>query len=183
MLDVDCRGALTLLTSVSTPDIYPSWSPDGTRMVYGASDSKQGFGIYVKPVTTAGESARLEASGQAIPADWSRDGRSPGYRNQVIQGEGQDLALPLDGNRKPIAVAQTPADQRTGEFSPTASGLGSSRNESGAFRDRRSGVPGAFGENAGLDRGRPAGQQWGPEGRELFYIAPEGRLMSVSLRL
>ncbi len=134
MLDVDRRGALTRLTSVSTPDIYPSWSPDGTRMVYGASDSKQGFGIYVKPVTTAGESARLEASGQAIPADWSRDGRFVLYRNQVVQGEGQDLlALPLDGNRKPIAVAQTPADERTGQFSPDSKWVAFESNESGRY--------------------------------------------------
>ena len=25
--------------------------------------------------------------------------------------------------------------------------------------------------------------RWGPEGKELFYVAPDGRLMSVSLRL
>jgi Tol biopolymer transport system component len=183
MLDVDRRGAMTRVTSVPTPDIYPSWSPDGARMAYGASDLKQGFAIYVKPVTSAGEPRRLDTSGQAIPADWSRDGRFVLYRNQLGQESSQDLlALPLDGNGKPIGVAQTSADERTGQFSPDTKWVAFESNESGRYEIYVQAFPVPAAKTlVSTGGGRQA--RWGPGGTELFYIAPDGRLMSVSLRL
>ena len=57
---------------------------------------------------------------------------SSSLRNQLGQDSSQDLlALPLDGNRKPIGVAQTSADERTGQFSPDSKWVAFESNESG----------------------------------------------------
>jgi eukaryotic-like serine/threonine-protein kinase len=183
MLDVDRRGALTRLTTALTPDIYPSWSPDGSRMVYGASKSTGAFALSVKPVTTVGESTPIESPGQAIPADWSRDGRFVLSRTQLSPGSSQDLfAIALDGNQKPIAIAQTPADERTGQFSPDSKWVAFESNESGRYEVYVQQFPSPSAKTlVSTGGGRQA--RWGPEGRELFYIAPDGRLMAVSLRL
>jgi eukaryotic-like serine/threonine-protein kinase len=181
MLDVDRRGALTRLTSQPAPDINPSWSPDGTRIVFGAP-TPSSLGIFVKPTTTGNASVLFDTPAQEVPADWSRDGRYILYRRQADMSSSVDLwALPMDGDRTPIPVARSAASERTGRFSPDSKWVAFESNESNRYEIYVQPFPGP-GPKTLISTGGGRQARWGPEGKELFYIAQDGRLMSVALR-
>jgi serine/threonine protein kinase/Tol biopolymer transport system component len=174
-------GALTRLTTAPTPDIYPIWSPDGKRIAY-AGIGRGAFDIFVKSTTVdAQESLLLSSPLQEFPADWSRDGRFILYRQQDQSGN-QDLwALPMDGFQKPFAVARTSADERMGQFSPDGKWVAIDSNESGRYEVYVQTFPIPTSKTVvSTEGGRQA--RWGPDGKELFYIAADGRLMAVSFR-
>jgi dipeptidyl aminopeptidase/acylaminoacyl peptidase len=104
----------------------------------------------------------------------------------------QDLyVLPLtpgpSGQRTPIPVVVTPADDTFGQFSPDGKWIAYTSNDSGRrevyvqrFAPDR--VP-AVGERkwqistAGGDKPR-----WAPGGNELFYVAPDRKMMAVPIK-
>jgi hypothetical protein len=80
----------------------------------------------------------------------------------------------------PTAVAQTPATEMNGQFSPDGAWIAYESDESGRYEiyvqpfDRQ----GAR-QRVSIDGGRQV--RWNPDGTELFYIVPDGRLMAVPL--
>lgn len=98
--------------------------------------------------------------------------------------------LPLEsrtGDRKPIPFVVTAADETCAQFSPDGRWIAYSSDESGrrevyvqGFAPDRSPAV-AVGKwtmsTAGGDKPR-----WSPDGRELYYIAPDQQLMAVPVR-
>ena len=89
--------------------------------------------------------------------------------------------------RKPIPFLTTPADETFGQFSPDGKWVAYSSDESGRREvyvrgfapDRVPAVgPGKWViSTAGGDKPR-----WSPDGKELFYLAPEGKMMAVPVK-
>ena len=80
-----------------------------------------GFDLWESPPTSGAIGAILfKGPVSEIPLDWSRDGRFLLYRSQAGSPKPQLdlLALPLNGDRTPIPVATTDADETEGAFSP-----------------------------------------------------------------
>ena len=79
---------------------------------------------------------------------------------------------------KALAVVQTALDQPGGEFSPDGRWLAYESNESGRFEVYAQPFPEAGGKwqmsSAGGTQPR-----WRRDGRELYYVAPDARLMAV----
>ena len=108
------------------------------------------------------------------------DGRFLLYATQHPK-TGPDLwALPLAGERKPFPVVQTPFDETAGQFSPDGRWVAYQSNESGPAQIYVRPFPGPGGQwqvsTAGGSQPR-----WRPDGKELFYVAPDARLMAVSI--
>ena len=82
---------------------------------------------------------------------------------------------------KPFAVAQTNADEREGQFSPDGRWMAYVSNETAGIDEvyvRPFPDPGGKWQvsmNGGVD------PRWGHDGRELFYVAPDGKLMTVAI--
>jgi len=126
------------------------------------------------------------------PNDFSPDGRFLIFDDHTAQR--QDLLiLPMEapaggGERKPIPFLATPADETHGQFSPDGKWIAYSSDESGrcevyvqGFAPDR--VPAAaVGKwqisTAGGDKPR-----WRRNGTELYYIAPDGKLMAVPVKI
>ena len=90
------------------------------------------------------------------------------------------MAAPLDGDRRPFAVVQTDAIEDQGQFSPDGNWLAYTSNESG--KGEIYVIPFPPSANGGKWLVSPAGgvmPRWRRDGKELFYIAPDSKMMAV----
>jgi Tol biopolymer transport system component len=95
---------------------------------------------------------------------------------------GYDLwAVPVGGEREPFPVATADQDQREGQFSPDGRLVAYQSNESGMFQIWVQRFPGGEDKKQVSSFGG-AQVRWHPDGNELFYVALDGMLMSVSIR-
>src|SRR5262249_33725143 len=112
------RGVPTRFTFDAASDMYPIWSPDGSRVVF-TSNRKGIYNLYWKLSSGAGGDQLLLESDQAkAPTDWSSDGRFLLFRSQDPQ-TGFDLSvLPVSDDKKPFPFLKSPSEERDGQFSP-----------------------------------------------------------------
>jgi Tol biopolymer transport system component len=177
------RSVATRFTFDPAGEVSPVWSPDGTRVVF-RSINRKGFGpsdLFVKPADMSSEERPLLVTPQAkTPLDWSRDGRFLLYANFDTKTRSDLWVLPLTGDAKPFPVVQTPFEETQGQFSPDGQWLAYTANESG--RDEVYVRP--FPETGGKWQVSTAGgsqPRWRPDGKEVFYIAPDAKLMAVPI--
>jgi Tol biopolymer transport system component len=175
------RGVLSRFTSDPSIEIQPLLSPDGTHIVF-TSNRNGVFDLYQKSATGAGpEELLLRTSQTKIPLDWSPDGRFLLYRNSDPK-TGYDIwALPLDGSRKPFPAVQTDFDETNGQFSPDGAWVAYQSNESGRVEIYIQPFQGPGGK-VPISTNGGAQARWRHDGKELFYVAPDGRLMAVPIQ-
>jgi eukaryotic-like serine/threonine-protein kinase len=171
------------VTFDSADDIYPLWSPDDSRIVFG-SNRKTGFmSLYWKPLGAppASEELLLSTSHPKFPMDWSHDGRFVLYNELNAKGDFDIWALPLDGTRTPFEVVQTEFNERLPQFSPDGKWIAYQSDRTGRFEIYVQPFPGP-GAASPVSTDGGAQVRWNPNGKELFYIAPDDRLMAVPIR-
>ena len=108
----------------------PTWSPDGSRIAFG-STRKGVVDLYEKPLSGGNETLLWESSESKNIYDWSSDGRFILFGTQAPNTARDLWVLPLFGEKKPIAVAQTPFEERDARFSPDGHWIAYQSNESG----------------------------------------------------
>jgi Tol biopolymer transport system component len=171
------RGAKSRLT-FGPENTNPVWSSDGRYIAY----DKVGVGIHRKLATGAGQEELIVASKTlAVPKSWSADGKFLVYA-QINPGTGADLmAVPVNGDRKPFPVVQTNAWEDQGQFSPDGHWLAYTSNESGQAEVYVIPFPPAPGAKWLVSRGGGVQPRWNRNGKELFYIASDSKMMSVDV--
>jgi Tol biopolymer transport system component len=174
------RGASVRFTSEPRADIAPAWSPFGDRLVY-ASQVNGVFELFEKGRDASMPRVLLRDGQAKQVTDWSRDGRYLLYRtiSTTPRPDTDIWALPLDGDRRPFVVLQTPFEERDAQFSPDGRFVAYQSNESGRpeiyvqlFRG---------GERVRISSDGGVQVRWRADGRELFYIRPDGQLMATSV--
>ncbi len=114
-----------------------------------------------------------------IPQDWSADGRYIMYA--VTTTAGLDLrAMALSGERTPFDVARTSFVELNARFSPDGRWVAYQSNETGQFEIHVQPFPGP-GPKVQVSVGGGTSPRWRRNGGELFYLAPDRRLMAVSI--
>jgi eukaryotic-like serine/threonine-protein kinase len=176
------RGVPTRFTFDAATDSYPVWSSDGNRVVF-ASTRKGPFNLYLKLSSGAGADELLLESDQGkVPTDWSVDGRFLLFRSNDPQ-TGFDLwVLPLSGDKKPIPFLKTPFVERDGQFSPDGKWIAYQSNESGRFEIYVQPFPGPGGKFQ-ISATGGAQPRWDKNGREVFYVSLDGRMMAAPVKL
>ncbi len=172
------RGIATLLT-FGRGSSNPVWSPDGR---YVASWIL-GRGIFRKPANGAGsEEEVLRTTSLSPPKSWSPDGRFILYA-QLVKGTSADLmAVAMEPGAKPFAVAATPANEDQGRFSPDGHWVAYTSNESGVSEINVVPFqPAPAGGKWMVSRGGGVQARWRRDGKELFYISPDSKMMSVEV--
>jgi len=176
------RSIASRFTFDATPDTRPVWSPDGRQVVFLSTRSGPGD-LFAKSASGAGDEQPLLVSPQIKAAlDWSPDGRVLLYSAQDPKTASDLWVLPMTGERKPFPVVQTSFDEIEGQFSPDAQWLAYASNESGRYEIYIQPFP----EPGGKWQISTAGgsqPRWRRDGRELFYVASDGRLMAVPVRV
>ena len=181
LLDVG-RNVLSRFTFDAAVDSNPIWSSDSNRIAFG-SNRKGAFDLYTKPATGPGSEDLLLASGQDKQVlDWSADGRFLLYQNRDSKTSLDVWALPMDGDRKPFPVVRTNFDEDLAQFSPDGKWIAYQSTESGRYEIYMQPFPGPGGQTQVSTNGG-AQVRWRRDGKELFYIALDGRLMAVPIRI
>jgi len=176
------RGLFTRFTTDPASDGGGIWSPDGNRVVFNSSRTGV-YDLYEKPANGFGDDKLILATTQnKMPTDWSPDGRFILYRSPDLR-TGFDLwILPMDGDRKPFPFLRTPFEERDGQFSPDGNWIAYQSNESGRVEVYVRPFPGP-GESQSISTNGGAQARWRADGKELFYIALDGKLMAVPIRI
>jgi dipeptidyl aminopeptidase/acylaminoacyl peptidase len=174
------RGVASRFTFDADLDGFPLWSPDGRRVVF-ASTRKGVADLFEKPTSGTGdEQPLLVTSERKIPQTWSSDGRFLLYALQHAK-TGADLwALPLVGEHSPFPVVQTPFDEGAGQISPDGKWVAYESNESGRVDIYVRPFPGP-GDHWQVSTAGGNQPRWRPNGKELFYVAPDSHLMAVPI--
>jgi eukaryotic-like serine/threonine-protein kinase len=174
------RGAFSRFTSDPADDVFPVWSPDGSRIIFG-SNRRGTHELYQKPVAGDRNEEVLLSTGQPVnPTDWSRDGRVVLFTSRDPKTGSDIWALPLDG--KPLPIVQTASDEQAAQFAPDGRWIAYLSNESGVAEVYVRPFPGP-GDRIAVSIGGGAQVRWGRDAKELFYVARDGRLMAVPIQL
>ena len=176
------RGVPKRFTFDAAGDMNPTWSPDGSRIVFH-SNRKGIYNLYWKLSSGAGaDELLLESDQDKAPVDWSSDGRFLLFRSNSPQ-TGFDLwVLPIFGDKKPFPFLKTPFVERDGQFSPDGKWITYESNESGRFEIYVQPFPGPGGKFQ-ISASGGAQPRWNKNGKEIFYVSLDSTMMAAPVKL
>jgi serine/threonine protein kinase/Tol biopolymer transport system component len=157
-------------------DSMPIWSPDEKQVVFADNREAQ-FDLYVKNSDGSQEEKQIPQGGaDRFPNDWSHDGK------HILYERGADLWYVNVADLKATEFLKAPSTLRMGRFSPDGKWVAYASNESGKWEIYVTSFPEAHGKwqlsNAGGTQPR-----WRGDGKELFYLSPDDKLMSVPVKI
>jgi len=169
-------GSEELLLESAQDKVVYDWSRDGRFLVYGSTDPQMSYDLWVLPMEGDPSVGSLRGSGQA--------------------GQG----------RKPFVFLKTNFDERRATFSPDGRWVAYMSSESGQYeiyvrpflqgglsaKTEGGPVPVSGTTSGTVSGGRAGGQwqvstsggtspRWRADGKELYYIAPDGKLMAAPI--
>jgi serine/threonine protein kinase len=179
------RGTETRFTSDASINGAPVWSPQGDRIVFASSRRGRVFKLYQKAASGSGQDEPLLPNSlNDAPTQWSRDGRFIVYSEIDPRSKYDIWVLPTEGaaaDRKPIPFLRTEFNELFGQLSPDSHWMAFSSNRSGRPEVYVRPFPPGEGEWTISIAGGYA-PRWRGDGKELFFVAADGKMMSVSTK-
>jgi Tol biopolymer transport system component len=174
------RETFDRLTSDSSANIYPLWSPEGKHISFNSN--REGFGaIWQKGGNGNDDKVELvfkEEARSIYQTDWANDGKYIVYRKDGEKTASDLWLLLLSGDRQPKPYLTTQFDERWGKVSPDGRWLVYQSNESGRNEIYVQAFP-EPGRKVIVSKGGGTHPRWRRDGRELYYVAPDDKLMAV----
>jgi len=176
LLDIT-RGVISRFTSEAAAEFHPLWTPEGTRLIF----NKGSWGLFIKPASGGENETMFLEIGRAAANDWTSDGTFLVYTVNEPNPSRDVWAVAIDGDRKPVPVANTAFNERDAQFSPDGRWVAYTSDESGrdeVYAQR-------FPERSGrvqISNGGGGMVRWRRDAQEIFYIAIDGLLMSVPIK-
>ncbi len=159
----------------------PIWSSDGAQVAYGAS-REGSWKIYRKAANGTGpEEVLVESQNWLVPTCWSADGRYLAYHESDSKSGSDIWLLPLQADRKARVYLKTQFDEYNGQISPDGRWMSYNSNESGKMEVYVNTFPDANGGKWLVSVGGGAQPLWRRDGRELFYLSPDLKVLSVDV--
>jgi len=175
---------LRRLTTGPAPDQYPVWTPDGLRIVWGSfRDGRNG--VYVGNADGTGTVERLADSDVELsPNAMVPDGTGVIVRSFRSLGSNTDLFfVPLTGGGDVRPVMAAPFSEQNASISPDGHWLAYQDNTSGRMQVTVRPFPDVDQGNWQVSTQGGRHPLWSRDGRELYYVNPEGTMMRVPVTL
>jgi serine/threonine protein kinase/Tol biopolymer transport system component len=177
------REVATKITTHPSNDSDPLWSGDGRSLIF--SSRRRGYpSLHRKDLGSSGAPEMLlEAHDEHWPMSWSRDGRHVIYARWSSEDrKGKLWLFSLEGDREPVRLLDTDFQELSGRFSPDGNWMAYVTDESGRKEVYIEPFPQTGARwQVSVAGGRDA--RWRGDGREIYYLDPNGDLMAVALRV
>jgi hypothetical protein len=172
--DVDlASGIFSRLTTHPAYDTDPSWSPDERELAFTSVRTGR-QALFVKDLVSGREEPFGTFGEPAVLDEWTPDGRFIVFRTL-----GKAVyAMPLRGDRTARLLADTPYTEDEVHVSPDGRWVAFQSDESGRWEVHVAAFP-TFTSKRQISTGGGLQPQWRADGRELFYLSPDGSLMSM----
>jgi serine/threonine protein kinase len=177
------RGLPRRFTFGSGADQVANWSPDGRSIIY-SSNTKGPRDLYRKAVDGTGSEELLYAdAANKLATSWSPDGKSVLFFRLDPKTHADIWVLPLrPAPSNPFPWLATPATEGFPKFSPDGRWVAYTSDESGAPEVFVAPFPGPGGKRE-ISTGGGRFPRWPADGKEIFYVAPNGTLMAAEVSI
>ena len=192
VMDLSRGGAVFRFTDIGAgeAELTPVWSPDSTEILFSRGDDRR-MRMMRQALNGGTAHCVLDTEGPKFPNDWSSDGQFIAYGSQVPDYQHMHTwIVSLSASRqqpKPRPFLQHSCSELSAYFSPGGEKgaprwIAYTSNETGRHEVYVRDFP------AGSHKWQVSNQgglipHWRRDGRELFYLAPQGMLVAVDVKL
>ena len=178
LMDIN-RGVPSRFSFAAEPEDNPVWSTDNGFVFFSGGENLSN--LYRRNANGVGQpESVLQSETGKEPFDWSRDGKFLLFTDLTTQTASDVWVLPAEPNAKPYSLVVSEFEDTMGQFSPDGHWFAYTSNESGRTEVYVQTFPVSGGKWL-ISSGGGSQPRWRGDGKELFYIAPDRRLMSVSV--
>jgi len=182
---VDLKRAVpSRITFDSGDDWSPSWSADGSRIIFASTRGNSGTHIYQKSSSGAGNDEVVYAGERnEVPVHWSPDGRHVVFSQLRPGGNASyDTWLLNMADKKTSPFVESPFDKTNARVSPDGHLMAYATNDSGMYQVVVQTFPDPNGGRWQITAQGGSEPKWRRDSRELYYLAFDGKLMAVTVQ-
>jgi eukaryotic-like serine/threonine-protein kinase len=167
------RGIFSRLTTHPADDSDPSWSPDERQLAF--TSLREGRAkVFVKDLATGTEKLLFSFAEPVVVDQWTPNGQFVIFRTYGKAA----YALPIGDDQTPRLLADTPFIEDEVHVSPSGRWVAFHADESGRWEVYLAEFL-AFTSKRQISRDGGVQPQWRADGQELFFLRPDGSMMSV----